>query len=948
MKNKIFRSVLAFLLAFSMLIPTVYIVFAETNPAPQIIVSQVEGKAGETVKVEIALANNPGIVSMTLKVDYNAEMLTMKKFTDAGVLGAQSHKPELTSPHTLVWVNDTATENFTANGTILTYEFEINENALANAVYPIEVSYTRGNYDIYDKDLNQVDFDTTVSGYVKVAFVPVNVTGVSLDKRSLSMKTGENQTLIATVSPDDATDKSLVWTSSNEAVATVDENGFVTGIKEGTATITVTTADGSFTDSCEVTVSCAHTNKSEFVAVASTCEIQGNNLYYVCNDCGKVFKADGVTETTVADETLPLAEHTYVHFDEDPATHFALGMKEHYTCDICMKLFDANKKEVTDSSVLTIPKIPHSYGDWQSDDVSHWHECGCGNIIDRASHSFAWETDKPATETETGLKHEECTVCGAVRNENTVIPKLEHTHEMMHYNAVAATCKTEGNVEYWHCSKCNKNYADASGVSELLTVVTPIDVHNHIGGTRIVDKKDAGCETTGYTGDTVCNGCNAVIVKGTEIPALGHNADNTKWHTDSTTHWHECSLCGEKLDVSAHKGGTATCQNKAVCDVCGQSYGDLVAHTFVEKADAQYLKSDATCVSKAVYYKSCSVCGEKSTETFVYGEVNPENHTGGTYIKNQKEATCYEEGYTGDICCSDCKAVITAGTVIEKNAHNPASVWSTDENYHWKECQTVGCGNIIDKAEHTGGEATCTKKAICEVCGVEYGTVNADNHKNTEIRNAIDATCTADGYTGDVYCKDCGVKIVDGTVIPAVGHKLNKIEAKEATHEADGNIEYYVCSVCGKLFRDAEAAEEIALEDTVIAKGEHDYGDSYKSDAENHWKECGCGNIIEKSAHDFGEWTVTKAATDTEKGSKERICSVCGYKQIVEIPAIGSTEEPTLPENPSESATSNGQEDTTIPNTGNADSVILWSCLMLVTAASVTFYEILKKKKRVK
>lgn len=895
MKNKIFRSVLAFLLAFSMLIPTVYIVFAETNPAPQIIVSQVEGKAGETVKVEIALANNPGIVSMTLQVKYDSEMLTMVKFSDAGVLGAQSHKPERTSPHTLVWVNDTATENFVANGTILTYEFKINENAPENAVCPIEVSYTKGNYDIYDKDLNQIDFDI-VNGSVKVAFVPVNVTGVSLDKHTLSIKAGENQTLIATVSPDNATDKSLVWTSSNEAVATVDENGVVTGIKEGTATITVTTADGNFSDSCEVTVSCGHTDKSEFAAVASTCEMQGNNLYYICNDCGKVFKADGVTETTVADETLPLAEHTYVHFDEDPATHFAPGMKEHYTCDICLKLFDVNKNEVTDNSVLMIPKIPHSYGDWQSDDVSHWHECGCGNIIDRASHSFTWKTDKPATETETGLKHEECTVCGAVRNENTVIPKLEHTHEMTHYNAVAATCKTEGNVEYWHCSKCNKNYADANGVSELLTVATPIDSNNHIGGTRIIGKKDAGCETTGYTGDTVCNGCNAVIVKGTEIPALGHKTDSTKWHTNSTTHWHECSVCGKKLDVSAHKGGTATCQNKAVCDVCGQSYGDLAAHTFVEKSDAQYLKSAATCVSKAVYYKSCSVCGVKSTETFAYGEINPENHTGGTYVKNQKEATCYEEGYTGDICCSDCNAVITAGTVIEKNAHNPASVWSTDENYHWKVCQTVGCGNIIDKAEHTGGEATCTKRTICEVCGVEYGNVNPNNHINTEIRNAVEATCTQDGYTGDTYCKDCGEKIAEGSVI----------------------------------------------------KAGHNYGDEYKTDAENHWKECACGNIIEKATHDFGEWAVTKAATETETGSKERICSVCGYKQIAEIPVTGSTEEPTLPENPGESVTSNGQEDTTIPNTGNADSVILWSSLMLITAASVTSYEILKRKKRIK
>lgn len=859
---------------------TLAIATKAVSPA-NVSLSSVEATPGDKITLTLRIENNPGIAGLAVSLKYDTSVLTLTESKNGTLFSGFGSGKNIT------WDES---ENVTADGVLATFTFEIAENAETKE-YPISVIVRS----CVDDNINDVEC-APIDGKVTVKQKVVPVTGLSFDKTSVSITTGDEALILMPIfSPENATNKNLTWASDDESIATV-ADGVVTPIKEGTVTVTATTEDGGYTASCVVTVSCGHTNKSKFAAVDSTCEMQGNNLYYVCNDCGKVFKADGVTETTVADETLPLADHTYVHFYEDPATHFAPGMKEHYTCDICMKLFDASKQEVTDSSVLMIPKIPHSYGDWQSDDVSHWHECGCGNIIDRASHSFTWKTDKPATETETGLKHEECTVCGAVRNENTVIPKLEHTHEMTHYNAVAATCKTEGNVEYWHCSKCNKNYADASGVSELSTVVTPIDTHNHIGRTRIVGKKDAGCETAGYTGDTVCNGCNAVIVKGTEIPALGHKINNTKWHTDSTTHWHECSVCGKKLDVSAHKGGTATCQNKAVCDVCGQSYGDLAAHTFVEKADAQYLKSAATCVSKAVYYKSCSVCGEKSTETFEYGSVNPNNHTGSTYVKNQKEATCYEEGYTGDICCSDCNAVITAGTVIEKDAHNPASVWSTDENYHWKECQTVGCGNIIDKAEHTGGEATCAKRAICEVCGVEYGNVNPNNHINTEIRNAVEATCTQDGYTGDTYCKDCGEKIADGSVI----------------------------------------------------KAGHNYGDEYKTDAENHWKECACGNIIEKATHDFGEWAVTKATTDTEKGCKERTCSVCGYKQIAEIPVTGSTEEPTLPENSGESVTSNGQEDTTIPNTGNADSVILWSSLMLITAASVTSYEILKRKKRIK
>ena len=565
-----------------------------------------------------------------------------------------------------------------SNTKILTFSCKINSGAVGSIIPQINeivLSNTK-----FEEITTQVD---TTAGIVTVAQRPVAVTGVSLNKKVLSLNGGESETLIAIVSPENSTNKAVTWKSSDITVATVDNNGKVTAITRGTATVTVTTEDGKFTDTCEVSVACSHTNTTVHPAKASTCQIQGHNEYTVCDDCGALISG--------SDAKLPLAPHNYI-----------------------------------------------------------------------------------------------------------------------------------------------------------------------------------------------------------------------------------------------------------------------------EKVEPQYLKSDATCVSRAVYYKSCSVCGEKSKETFAYGEVNPENHTGGTYVKNQKEATCYEEGYTGDICCSDCKAVITAGTVIEINAHNPASVWSTDENYHWKECQTVGCGNIIDKAEHTGGEATCTKRAICEVCGVEYGTINADNHKNTEIRNAIDATCMVDGYTGDVYCKDCGAKITDGTVIPAVGHKLNKVEAKDATHEADGNIEYYVCSVCGKLFRDAEAAEEIALEDTVIAKGEHDYGDSYKSDAENHWKECACGNIIDKDVHTFGEWTVIKSATETEKGIKERACSICGYKETEDVPVIfvedntdnnvidNPTDEPTLPENSSESATSKGQENTTIPNTGNAGGVVLWRCLMLITAASVTSYEILKKKKRIK
>ncbi len=114
-------------------------------------------------------------------------------------------------------------------------------------------------------------------------------------------------------------------------------------------------------------------------------------------------------------------------------------------------------------------------------------------------------------------------------------------------------------------------------------------------------------------------------------------------------------------------------------------------------------------------------------------------------------------------------------------------------------------------------------------------------------------------------------------------HSLLKISAVEATHEKNGNFEYYVCSSCGKLFKDSTGMEEIAQSDTVIAKGEHVYGTNYKQDEEYHWKECECGSVTEKAAHSFGEWMVTKEPTVDEAGSRERLCSVCEYKVVEEL-----------------------------------------------------------------
>lgn len=89
---------------------------------------------------------------------------------------------------------------------------------------------------------------------------------------------------------------------------------------------------------------------------------------------------------------------------------------------------------------------------------------------------------------------------------------------------------------------------------------------------------------------------------------------------------------------------------------------------------------------------------------------------------------------------------------------------------------------------HKGGKATCIKKAVCTVCGKEYGEVDSTNHEGeTELRNVKKATCTEDGNTGDTYCKSCGTKIKDGKVIKALGHKFTKyVSDNNATTTKDG------------------------------------------------------------------------------------------------------------------------------------------------------------------
>ena len=355
--------------------------------------------------------------------------------------------------------------------------------------------------------------------------------------------------------------------------------------------------------------------------------------------------------------------------------------------------------------------------------------------------------------------------------------------------------------------------------------------------TAHISNDDADCTTT-----ATCNVCGYTITAGRSEHAFG------EWQHDAAAagmHIRKCETNGCNASETAKcSGGKATCTEKAKCEVCGESYGDLNPsnHTgteeWIQTADTHEKKwnccslvsvakekhewkdgvcqkcgyncehsgGTATCHEKAV----CINCGAE------YGEYDSDNHAGETEVRKKQSATCTKDGYTGDTYCKGCGKKLSSGSVVKAKGHK-------------------------------GGTATCSERAKCEVCGESYGELNPNNHTETEVRKEQSATCTKDGYTGDTYCKGCGKKLSSGSVVKAKGHKggtatcsekakcevcgeaygeidsenhsdFKHVDAKAATKKSEGNVEYWYCDGCGKYYSDEAGKKEIKAEAVIIPK----------------------------------------------------------------------------------------------------------------------------------
>ena len=456
-----------------------------------------------------------------------------------------------------------------------------------------------------------------------------------------------------------------------------------------------------------------------------------------------------------------------------------------------------------------------TYGDWSTNQDSHWKTCTvCGGEAERLDHSdpdcnhfcdtcgikmtehdFTGETAitallyKEANCLSPALYYKSCKICmlssKGTASEATFASGDKNPNRHAEY---PGTWQTDAD-SHWRFYTCCQLEVDRGahqgGTADCLApALCEVCQHSYgeLGPHHFVDQvneyrlKSAATCTSPAVYYQSCSTCGA---QGTETftngEPLGH--DYGAWTSNGDgTHKRVCAHDAAHTKTENCHGGTATCTEKAICEDCNAAYGELAAHDFTaETAEEQYLKSAATCTERAVYYKSCAVCGlssEGTADEATFFSGNALDHDWGEWTSN-------EDGTHTRTCTVDgCSAGMQTENCIDADKDHKCDICDyiisecADDN---KDHKCDYCGKKL--TDHTGGKATCKDKAKCEACGAEYGELDPKNH------------------TG-----------------------LKHFPAKAATKTTEGNIEYWYCEGCGKYFSDRDGTKEIKKADTVTAK----------------------------------------------------------------------------------------------------------------------------------
>ena len=418
-------------------------------------------------------------------------------------------------------------------------------------------------------------------------------------------------------------------------------------------------------------------------------------------------------------------------------------------------------------------------------------------------------------------------------------------------------------------------------------------------------------------GNSPWDSCQYVAMAKITLPVFkgqgdAHDHQSNDWESNETEHWQVCT-CGAVFHKAEHSGGTATCTQRATCTVCGAEYGDALGHDFT----TSWTHDDNE------HWKQCSRCDKKD-------DVSPHTWDNGTITTAPTCTKAGEKTYS----CTKCDA--TKIEPIPATGHRWKSEWTSDATHHWHECANESC-DVTDNAgkngyaEHSGGKATCKDKAICEICGDSYGSLDPNNHTD-----------------------------------------LKHIDAKAATAAEEGNIEYWYCGGCKKYFSDAAAKTEIAKADTVTAKRSPQItaGDgaavtqgekkelTFTSDAsfadflrveldgtaldeKNYTKRE--GSTIITLNRDFvatlsvGEHTL---AIVSQHGTATAKFTVKAKPTETAIP------QPTVTPQPTAQPTPTVQPVSPIPGTGDTANPALWFALLIVSGGAAIGITVVSRKKK--
>ena len=584
-------------------------------------------------------------------------------------------------------------------------------------------------------------------------------------------------------------------------------------------------------------------------------------------------------------------EHTLSKIAASAASCAKEGNVEYYYCIVCERYYldEAGTLETT-LEACTIPKL-----------TTH------GNIVLVEARD---ETCK-----EKGcIEHWACDICGQafVDEEGTVkldnsdveipIDAAKHTN-LVHHDAVAATCCEQGTIEYWYCDGCDKYFTDAAGTQSISKLKLDVDKDktNH---TNLVyyPPKAASCSEEGNIAYYYCDGCKDYFsdAEGTkEISkadtTLGKLEHSYKWvafNVDGAEyHAQECSKCGDLKNTGNHTGGEAYCSGKAVCDTCGFEYGsvdpDNHIHTEKQITVEPTLEKDGLC---NIYCTDCEKIVAENVK-ISYDEVCEHELVKVEEVPAKCESCSDASGVKEHYKCSICGALFSdadgkepisdeSTLVIEPLKHYIAEIsgtqianvkvqeWAYDEVGHWRVCKHCGYRYNDTYSTHTilgNAEPTCCSGSTCVTCGYDDGRRDPNNHSGgTETVGAYEPVGDEPGYTGDTKCLGCGEIIEQGRTYYAAcpggcAATLEFVPAVEKACTEDGVKAHYICTVCGNMYLNSDATQPTDE----------------------------AGIVDPCTGHDFGEWTVTTAPTCTEKGVETRYCSRCDATETRDVDALG-------------------------------------------------------------